>query len=487
MILKQQMYIAALLLFCVSCSQCGGVSKADKAITEACKDGLISDDDIATIATALRENKREAAKYRDDAAVLDYIKKHNGCLGSDNLTTTTTSTPSVNDSLKPVYNVFIENSMSMDGYVRGNTDFKNAIYGFLSDILLKTNGIADSMHLFYINSKLIPFKDDVTDFIEKLNPSSFSERGGERGTSDIHGVLKTALDATSKGQVAVFVSDCVFSPGRGKDADDYLVNQSIGIKSTFSNFIYANPELATVVIKLNSEFDGTYYDLYNSPHTLKARRPYYIWLIGKYDHIKKLRDKIELKKLRAGFEDFYAFYPLSIAASPSYRILKNSKIGSFEPDREKPQSNIINAKAESRDQNAGKFRFAVGIDLAKLGLAESFLTNVANYKLSSDKYTLTVEAISEKEQQTDPSLSKLSHKLLVTTSDLQPTELDISLIRKIPQWIDDSNSKNDVTQAGEELKRTYGFRSLVQGVSDAYVSLAKEQADYFKIHISIKK
>ncbi len=482
MILKQPLYIAALLSFCISCSQCGGVSQAEEAIAEACKDGSMSVEEIANVAATLRD--KDKRKYHSDASVMSYIKEHSGCLTAQNKPK---QTPSVSDAQKPVYNVFIENSMSMDGYVRGNTDFKNAIYGFLSDILLKTNGITDTMKLFYINSQLIPFKPDLTDFIEKLNPSTFSERGGERGASDIHSVLKTALGATSKGQVAIFVSDCVFSPGRGKGAEDYLVNQSIGIKRTFSDFIYTNPDLATVVIKLNSEFDGTYYDFNNGKHPLKSRRPYYIWLIGKYDHIQKLRDQIDIKKIRGGFEDFYAFYPLSIATSPSYRVLKINKIGSFESDREHPQTHIINALAESRERNAGQFRFAVGIDLTKLGLAESFLTTPENYKLNSDKYTLTVEAITDKERQADPSLSKLSHKLLISTNDLQPTTLDISLIRKMPQWIEDSHSTNDVNQTGDELKRTYGFRSLVQGVADAYSSSAKGQDDYFKIHISIKK
>ena len=271
MILKSYTYFAALLLFSIGFSQCFH-NNADKAIAEACKDGSMSAEEIATVATALRANKREASKYPDDASVLEYIKKHNGCLGSDN--------PPPPPLEKPVYNVFIENSMSMDGYVRGNTDFKNAIYGFLSDILLKTNDITDSMHLFYINSKLIPFKPDVADFIEKLNPTTFSERGGERGVSDIQNVLKTALDATNKGQVAVFISDCVFSPGQGKDASNYLVNQSIGIKRAFSDFIYTNPDLATVVVKLNSEFEGTYYDLYDAKHPLKSRRPYYMPITG---------------------------------------------------------------------------------------------------------------------------------------------------------------------------------------------------------------
>ena len=421
MIFKQTLSVATtLLLLCGSFSSCS--SKADKAIAEACKDGAMSDSEIASIAALLREDRREATKYRDDESIRNYIRQHNGCLDSEKNQKPTTDTPS---GQKPVYNVFIENSMSMDGYVRGNSDFKNAIYGFLSDIKLKTNGLADSMNLFYINSKLLPFRPDLADFIEKLSPSTFSERGGERGTSDIHNVLKTALAATQKGQVGVFVSDCVFSPGKGKSADDYLVNQSIGIKSTFSDFIYANPDLATVVIKLNSEFDGTYYDLNNATHLLKNRRPYYVWLIGKYEYIQKLRDKIDIKQLQA-VEDFYAFYPLSISASPNYRVLKIGTIGSFETDRNHAQNSLINAKADTRS-NAG-FRFAVGVDLMKLGMGESFLTTPTNYKLSNEKYTITIEPITDKERQADPSLSKLSHKLLIATTDLQPTELDISLI-----------------------------------------------------------
>ena len=133
MIFKQTLSVAIiLLLLCGSFSSC--TSKADDAIAEACKDGTMSDSEIANIATLLRKDKREATKYRDDESIRNYIRQHNGCLNSG---ATTQPTPSVSNAQKPVYNVFIENSMSMDGYVRGNSDFKNAIYGFLSDVLLK--------------------------------------------------------------------------------------------------------------------------------------------------------------------------------------------------------------------------------------------------------------------------------------------------------------------------------------------------------------
>ena len=34
----------------------------------------------------------------------------------------------------PTIKVFVENSGSMDGYVKGATDFENAVYSYLSDI-----------------------------------------------------------------------------------------------------------------------------------------------------------------------------------------------------------------------------------------------------------------------------------------------------------------------------------------------------------------
>ena len=35
---------------------------------------------------------------------------------------------------KCVYNIYIENSGSMDGYVKGKTEFEQAVYSYLSDI-----------------------------------------------------------------------------------------------------------------------------------------------------------------------------------------------------------------------------------------------------------------------------------------------------------------------------------------------------------------
>ncbi|MDR1023227.1 MAG: hypothetical protein LBL94_08165 [Prevotellaceae bacterium] len=55
---------------------------------------------------------------------------------------------------KPTVNVYMENSGSMDGYVKGVTMFEQAVYSYLSDI--KISDFTNTLNLFYINSKIIP-------------------------------------------------------------------------------------------------------------------------------------------------------------------------------------------------------------------------------------------------------------------------------------------------------------------------------------------
>lgn len=50
-------------------------------------------------------------------------------------------------SVKPVLNVYIENSGSMDGYFSGKSDMRDDLYGYVSELKGSTSG----QNLFYIN------------------------------------------------------------------------------------------------------------------------------------------------------------------------------------------------------------------------------------------------------------------------------------------------------------------------------------------------
>ena len=75
------------------------------------------------------------------------------------------------EEFNPIINVYIENSGSMDGYVKGQTEFEHIVYNYLVD--LKQIRIAKEFNLKYINSEILPQQDDITDFIEKLSKTNY--------------------------------------------------------------------------------------------------------------------------------------------------------------------------------------------------------------------------------------------------------------------------------------------------------------------------
>ncbi len=469
--LNQLLFAGFILLF-ASCE-----TAAEKAVKTACEDGTISLEERANVANLLQKESRR--KYGTDEAVDKFIAEY--CSAPPPDTTVLTNN-------KPVYKVFIENSLSMDGYVQGDSDFKNAIYGFLSDIKNKGYGITDQMNLFYINSETIPFKDDVDKFIKTMNVATFKQTSGDKGKSDIADVIKRVLENTNGDTVSIFISDCVFSPGKGKSGKDYLAVSLIGIKNNFSDKLYAQKDLMTTVIKMNSQFTGTYYNYLNQPQKLNNKRPYYVWIVGKEQHVNQLFKKIEIDKL-TGVQTHHFFYPLSMSAQPKHQVLNLDKIGKFDIDR-KEQNKINSARIGDRGTQAGEFGFVIGVDLSKIGVENAYLENKNNYKINNGLYNLSIVFITDSMRQANPELQSYTHKIVVKTQDLQSGVLEIELKRTVPQWVLDTDSKEDDTnQTGAELNKTFGFGALFNGVSEAYRSTGNEVSKnaFFKISINIQK
>ncbi len=491
---KKQFY-SSLCLISLSLlwTSCGGDNPSDLVAAASKNGGCVDRATFDKIAAGLRKDRRSRKEFQGDDAVWTFISTQGGknCEGqtvippSEGGIPTDNSKP-VSATGKPIYSVFIENSASMDGYVQGNSDFKNATYNFLADILMKTNQITDSMNLNYINSKIIPFDEPLDDFIEKLSPSTFQKRGGARGTTDLYDVIKRSIDSVKTGRVVVFISDCVFSPGSKRNALDYLASQKTGIKRLFSDLIYEHKDLTTIVIKLNSGFNGDYYDYNNKVIKLAGqKRPYYIWVVGKYPEIEALQKRVKLEKINGGIEDFYAQYPLSISSQPKHKIVKMGAVGRFEIDRENTNT-ITNAEVSDRGGNTG-FGFNMVADFSKSGVSENYLTDISNYQLSSDKYKLVVSSITDAERAIDRGLEKFTHKLTFSTLELKPMTINVELKRKIPSWVEKSNSQDDRSQTAEELTKTFGIKYLIEGVADAYQSAANSEIPILKTSITIKK
>lgn len=366
--------------------------------------------------------------------------------------------------IKPVVNVYVENSGSMAGYVNGNTDFKKAVYNYLTDI--KISGITDTLNLFYINDKPIAKGSDVKDFIEKLKPNQCVF-----ATSDISNVFESILKSTNNNQISVLVTDGIFSPGKGKDAQQYLVNQQIGIKRIMKEHLDKYPNTAVIVYQLTSGFKGTYYNREDAKTEFKEpqARPYYIWVIGDVENIALLKAHIPDTKFKGGgVQHSYTLLP-PLNMEIDYAILSSPKFGSFERDKESTKTSIYNIKKASNGAHKGNFMFTIGMDLSLFTvlLGDEYLTNTESYarlinKQPNNDYFIEIE------HNTNPD-TNYTHNMKLTTDKISVGELEIILRNQFPQWIYDINDEEGLDiYKNDAINKTFGIKYLAEGIYEAY-------------------
>jgi len=363
---------------------------------------------------------------------------------------------------KPIVNVYIENSGSMDGYVAGVTEFEQAVYNYLTDI--KISKFTDSLNLYYINSDIIPQGSDISDFIEKLEPSSFRIKGGNRGVSDISNVLKSILGEIQGNEIAILVTDGIFSPGRGKDASEYLVNQQIGIKSTIAEYLEKQPNAAFVVYQLSSKFtsqkgktpneDICYYNREDKKIFIDAQRPFYIWLIGPMKQLDELRSKVPDNKFKgSGIQN--AFSITCGNREVNYAVKMGS--GRFDLDKKSPKNTIKNLEKDTRGkQNTA--RFSINANLSGFLLDNDYLKNNSNYEWSSKDFDL---AISEAANNS----FGYTHQINLSSESVHKGIISIKLKTQIPNWVEEVNDDDgSIPLEG----KTYGIKYQIGGIYEAF-------------------
>jgi hypothetical protein len=387
---------------------------------------------------------------------------------------TTTVPPAVPPPVpvsKPVVNVYIENSGSMYGYVKGVTEFEQSVYNYLSDI--KISKMAKTLNLFYINSKIIPQGSDIADFIEKLEPGTFKAKGGDGTTSDFSNIVKTILSKTDDATISILVSDCIFSPGKGKNAGEYLVNQQIGIKVGVANYLDAHPNSAILIYQLSSQFDGVYYNREDSPAKIKAQRPFYIWLIGDAAHLAQLRQAVPEKTFHgSGVQNIFSIS--SGNKTVNYAVHKGS--GNFSLDKKDSKKHIIGAKKNSKGKKEGLFTFSVDVDFSSFLLNDDYLKESANYQLSGNDYQLNVS-------HSPSNPHGYTHSLNLSSSFVHSGAFSIQLLAQIPSWVEAMNDDVGLDiHAPGAMQKTYGIKYIMNGIYEAFT---KDHPYYTNITVNI--
>lgn len=375
---------------------------------------------------------------------------------------------------KCVYNIYVENSGSMDGYVKGVTEFEQSVYSYLSDI--KISDICSEMNLYYINSVKHKQPSDVADFIYKLEPNTFRARGGNRSTTDLSNIIGDILDSHGKDTVSILISDFVFSPGSGVNADEYLVNQQIGIKNHFAYKQKSNPDIAMMLYQLSSRFEGRYYDRNNTPYNINHQRPFYMMIIGDSHHLKTLSNEITKEKIK-GSGVINSYSVSRSISNADYGILAMPKIGSYSPDPASPLTSVKKAKIDRKNPNT-KFMLSIGVNYSNLLLDDDYLMDPANYEISNKSFFVSVDKANNNTKYTHIIKLSLNPQL----ANLYKGPLSIQLLKQPSSWSEDVTNPDDVGVQNITTDKTYGFKYLVGGVYDAYNS---EKA-YAKFNINIK-
>lgn len=367
---------------------------------------------------------------------------------------------------KPTYKIYVENSGSMNGYVEGVTEFEQSVYNYLTDI--KISGLTDSLKMFYINSEIIALDSDIKDFIDKLEPSTFKAKGGSMGTSDISNILKSVLNETKEKEVSILVTDGIFSPGKNIDADQYLVNQKIGIKSSIADYLKEYPTTAIIVYQSSSSFEGTYYNREDKPQKINKQRPFYIWIIGNSKNINSLIDKVPAQKFQGnGIQNIFTI----VKGNKTVNYAIKNRSGNFKLDKKNSKNSLIGLSKNNRDN---LYQFSVDVDFSNLLLDDKYLTNSKNYELYNKSINLSIQKASN-------NSFGYTHTLKFTSDRvISKGTLNVKLKMQIPDWVEEVNDDDGITEVNE---KTYGIKYQIEGVYEAFTF---NNDFYTKITINIK-
>lgn len=374
--------------------------------------------------------------------------------------------PSPPVEIKPFnINVFLENSGSMNGYVEGVTDFENSIYDMLGNI--KTNDLCDSLNLNFINNTVSYIKGnalapDIEDFVEKLNPTTFSLHRSNLTNSDLSEVIKKVVSKTDDRNLSILISDFIFSPGSGAKAKDYLSTQKVSIRVNLSEKLNDH-NLAIAIYQMQSNFDGFYSDQNNNVHKFVGNRPYYIWIFGNEQMISVfLKDQI-INNTDTNILNKAVFTSTKNSGKTPVKIVKTDKTGDF---KWKSPTEIEDAESEN-----GTFSFSIAANFSENLRDKSYFSASENYITSNSDYEIKARALTTKELES-ASLQGFTHLLQLTTKKLVSGELSVKVISKIPQWAIKSSNTDDTNIMGNKLQQaqTFGLKALFEGVSGAFNS-----------------
>lgn len=427
---------------------------------------------------------------------------------SENVTQTDNTLPN-NEGIKPVVNVYIENSGSMDGFIKGLTDFKSAIGSML--VQLKYHYDEENVHVFYIgndNNEELCVKNaietDIADFASSIDVSWRRAQRDENGqklrgnNTNLNNIFKRILSNTNDTTLTILFSDCIYSIGQGETID--MLNHEKSM--TYDAFLTISKEnrnknlgdLSTTIVKMHSAFDGQYYPFTgdNQKFHVKDCLAYYICVIANQPVLADFNSNIELNKLK-GYENKYV---ISKGASNNlyYSVLTSTyKKGEFRTYRDYSTSEYVHGiESIKAPRDGGALTFAIAIDMHNVDVEDDYKIDTINYVISEDNLVIKKIIPIAKNDINPTDWTKIkngnpSHIIVLEATRMSLSDFSIEFKKQMPGWIEDSNIMDDTNPQSLIGGKSFGLKYWIEGIAEAYEKIYPEEKNYYKINIKIKK
>lgn len=343
----------------------------------------------------------------------------------------------------PVIKLYVENSGSMNGYMCDGSELKDAIYSYASAL----DTYADTMVINYINSDVIPFHDNLKNFIKGLTPANLPNTPGNHANSDIADMFEKMLAQSTPNTVSIFVSDCILDVPNG-DANDYFVNRQIDIKNAIKKHVNKrSKDFGVEIIRLQSRFTGYYYYTHGMEKLTDAQRPYYMFIMGDKNILSSLNKQVPLSSIKHGYKNYYAYTSCSdIPFKVTNKYTKGTGKGKKGLMVTKPSNNT----------------FLIFADMSSTLQDSQTILNTSNY--SQDGNAVSLNGVMEVENDKD-----YPHCI---TCSLKPSggrgTNTIQLVRPLaPVWLEGVNDETG-TNIKANMSKTTGVKYIINGIAEAF-------------------
>ncbi|MFT4684944.1 MAG: hypothetical protein ACI9EK_001349 [Psychroserpens sp.] len=369
-------------------------------------------------------------------------------------------------------NIYLENSGSMYGYVSGNGNFSSVVSTIAADCDLNFSNVNYNL----VNGQTTNLGTNLATFLKPVAGVK-AMRVGDPSTSNLNLIFEKTLEKAGNGNISILISDGIYSV-KGTGLIQKLRTASTLTRNKFVNRLREDGSLTTLLVKYESRFKGKYYPASGGEIGIDQNRPYYVWVIGESELIKH-KFKEGYFQNQPGFVDIVKFAKLNIG-DVQCQYVDHNQIGFARVGENKLSLDDVDVN------NRNEFTFSLAFDFSKVPYNDQYFNNMAVYSCDIGYSVIEVSSSDNLDATSQIGLDINKYKHIVTYSKTGAPwgTMKVSVKNIVPNWIQDTNIDDDFS-INENTSQTFGFKHLINGISDAYnyVNDTEDVAN-FKINLN---